>query len=90
MKKLKEETIKLICEIYTKYPSGGALHIVLDDDNVENNHIEWCLKESIPNPEFCRTEDVALMTKCAENLLKIPTERQRWNVISEAFERIKK
>lgn len=88
MKKIKQETIELICEIYKKYSSGGALHIVLDDNNVENDHIKWCLKYSVPNPEFCNPEDVLLMTKCAENLLKIPTERQRNNVISKAFERM--
>jgi len=24
-------------------PCGGALHIVLDDGNVERSHVEWCL-----------------------------------------------
>jgi hypothetical protein len=86
MQKLKTETIELICKIYEKYPTGGALHIVLDDDNVENHHIEWCLKEAIPNPEFCKPEDVEIMTKCAKNLLKLSSERQRLKCIWSAFE----
>lgn len=88
MQKLKTETIELICKIYEKYPSGGALHIVLDDDNVERHHIEWCLKEAIPNPEFCKPEDVEIMTKCAKNLLKLPSERQRLKCIWSAFEQM--
>lgn len=33
MDKLRAETIELIKQIYKKYSSGGALHIVLDDGN---------------------------------------------------------
>lgn len=90
MDKLRAETIELIKQIYKKYPSGGALHIVLDDDNVEDSDILWCLKNSIPDEEFCKAEDRALFEKCATNLLKLGTERKRWNCIAKAFQDMRK
>ena len=90
MDRLRAETIELIKQIYKKYPSGGALHIVLDDDNVDDSDILWCLKNSIPDEEFCKAEDRALFEQCATNLLKLGTERKRWNCIAKAFEYLRK
>jgi len=28
---------------YNKYPDGGFLHIVLDDDNMDDESIIWCV-----------------------------------------------
>lgn len=28
----------------TKHPTWGSLHIVLDDGNIENCHVTWCIK----------------------------------------------
>lgn len=40
----KVKKIRLLYRyIYLREPSGGALHIVLDDWNVEDSHIKWCL-----------------------------------------------
>lgn len=36
-----------IQEYYTDNAAGGALHIVLDDGNLETSHISWCLNNSI-------------------------------------------
>ena len=68
---LYEETLKLKREIYKKYPVGGVLHIVLDDGNLKNSNIEWCIGE-IEQLE----EDKELFLKCANNLLKM-TQTQR-------------
>ena len=76
---LYQETIELIKEIYKKHPVGGELHIVLDDGNVENHHIQWC----IDNLE-CDPEERELYLKCANNLLKME-EYQRDEVITAAL-----
>lgn len=39
---------KYISNIYEKDPTGGALHICLDDLNLQDQHIIYCLKETIP------------------------------------------
>lgn len=82
---LRRETIDLIKSIYKKYPSGGALHIVLDDGNDDDRCILWCLQNSIIDKEFCPKEDRAMFEKCAINLLKLGTERKRGNCIYTAF-----
>jgi len=42
----KSEILELAAEYYQDYCTGGALHIVLDDGNIEDEHIEWCIKEA--------------------------------------------
>lgn len=42
------ELCRLIAEYYETNASGGALHIALDDGNLYDSHIWWCVKESIP------------------------------------------
>jgi len=37
----------LITEYYKKKPSGGNCHIVLDDLNIGNEDIEFCLNECV-------------------------------------------
>lgn len=74
MTKLEEETIELIRRIYKKHPAGGALHIVLDDGNMENSHIRWCLENSIP--EIKSKKDRELFETCANNLLKLKEIRR--------------
>lgn len=82
---LKRETIDLIKQIYKKYPSGGALHIVLDDGNDEDRCILWCLQNSILEAK----KDKELFDKCAINLLKLGTERKRGNCIYQAFKEMR-
>lgn len=69
MTKLEKETIDLIQKIYKKYPTGGALHVVIDDGNIEDRYIEWCLQNSIP--EIKRKKDRELFEICANNLLEL-------------------
>ena len=86
---LKRETIKLIKRIYKKEPVGGALHIVLDDENVADHHILWCLQNSIINEEYCDKLDRALFEQCAVNLLKLGTKGRRLYCINKAFEEMR-
>lgn len=70
--KLFQETLELVKEIYKINCVGGLLHIVLDDGNLKNSHIEYCI-ELIKTSEDI---DKALYLKCAENILKM-TSTQR-------------
>lgn len=84
--KLKPHTIELIKQIYQKYPNGGALHIVLDDSNVEDRDILWCLRNSIVEQE----EDRELFEECAIDLMKLCSNKRRYCCIQEAFEQMKR
>lgn len=68
---LYEETLNLKREIYEKYPFGGVLHTVLDDGNLKNCNIEWCI-EQIKQLE----DDKELFLQCANNILRM-TQTQR-------------
>lgn len=71
-----EENILLgkIKRLYAMNPVGGALHIVLDDENIEGKHILWCLRETIPKVED--EEERKLSEDIANELLKM-TEDDR-------------
>jgi hypothetical protein len=38
--------IELAKIIYNNHCVGGHFHIVLDDGNLENRHIEWCINDA--------------------------------------------
>lgn len=81
MEQLYQETIELIREIYKSHPTGGELHIVLDDYNVEDYHIQWCIDNPIKECENLAAKELYL--KCANNLLHIE-EKDRVEVIRMA------
>ena len=82
---LKQELCDVISRIYAKYPTGGALHIVLDDGNTENRNIDFCLRHTIPNlPE----EDQQLFLRCADLLMKVNHPRRRYRLIRDVFEKL--
>lgn len=82
---IAEETVEIIKKIYRKYSTGGALHIVLDDGNVDDGNILWCVQNSIPSEQFCDLSDRPIFEKCALNLIKI-AEDERLSVIEKAME----
>lgn len=53
---------------------GGKLHIVLDDNNIEDTHILFCLNECIKHPEEEESEIGKLI--CME-LLKLSMEERK-------------
>ena len=79
-----DDTIEIIRNIYKKYPTGGALHIVLDDYNTDDEDILWCLQNSIIDEEFCKKEDRKIFEQCAINLIKI-NENRRKHIIQKAL-----
>lgn len=60
--------------------TGGLLHIVLDDFNLEDGDIQWCLEQCESNPEKEEAEIGKLICK---ELLKLPMSERRlvceWN-----------
>ena len=54
--------------------TGGLLHIVTDDGNLENNDIKWCLDECRNHPE-CEESEIGKLI-CNE-LLKLSMEQRR-------------
>ena len=37
-----DDMVKICKTYYEVEPTGGSLHIVLDDDNIEDTHVDWC------------------------------------------------
>ena len=67
---IKQRIHELVNIIYNTYNGvGGALHIVLDDGNIEDYNINWCLDNSIN--EIANEEEKKIYTECAELLLKL-------------------
>ena len=67
---IKQKIRELKNIIYSKYNCvGGELHIVLDDGNIEDSNINWCLNNSII--KISNEEEKKVYTECAELLLKL-------------------
>lgn len=57
-----------------EYCTGGLLHIVTDDGNIEDHHIKWCLDECSKHPE---REDSEIGKLICKELLKLSMEQRR-------------
>lgn len=68
-KAIKKRILELVDIIYDYNCVGGALHIVLDDDNYEDNNIEWCINNSIN--EIKDNKERQIYLECAKLLLKL-------------------
>ena len=47
------DDLKYLCDLFYAMPdcqAGGFLHIMLDDDNIDDDSILYCLKECYTNP----------------------------------------
>lgn len=67
---IKERIRHLVAIIYREYsPVGGELHIVLDDKNLEDYNIKWCLENSISDIEDI--DERCVYEECATLLLKL-------------------
>ena len=70
-----QEVVKdLVDLIQERVSSGGPLHIVLEDDNIDTYSIKWCLENSIP-----KEKDAVLRIDCqelAEILLTLTLEER--------------
>ena len=46
------DVMPLVDAYYCKNPTGGSLHIVLDDGNVDDSHVVFCLKRAEENNDL--------------------------------------
>ncbi len=64
MKPTVPEVRELVSEYYCQPGNavGGALHIVVDDGNIEDHHIQFCRNEALErgDPEGVRIADLLL------------------------------
>ena len=81
----KQALYDIIADIYAMHPVGGALHIVLDDLNVNDRHIQRCI-EDMDYPIYTE-EDRRLFRRCAELLLMLKSQRARALIIEKAFDK---
>ena len=67
---IKERIRELVGIIYDEYSEvGGELHIVLDDYNIEDKHIKYCLEDCISM--IVDEKEKAVYKECAELLLQL-------------------
>ena len=63
--RLKQDIKNLIDTICNVYYTGGPLHIVLDDCNIDTKSIKWCMENSIPK------EENIVVRICSEKLCEL-------------------
>jgi len=66
-----EKLCELIQNYYIYNSVGGNLHIVLDDGNLEDHHIEYCLKTLVSEK---KDEEAKVI---GESLLNIPYDTRK-------------
>lgn len=71
-KDFKPELQDFISAVYELSAVGGVLHIVLDDGNLSNKNIEWCMDEN--NKKTENYVEKMIYNRCAELLLQIPED----------------
>lgn len=80
-----DKAARLIRKIYSMPggQGGGPLHIVIDDGNVEEHHIRWCL-EQLNDPLYKWPDE--LKSACVElaKLMLTMTERECINALRES------
>ena len=80
-KPLYQKTISIMKLLFMNNQSGKYLHIVLDDGNLRDCDIEYCIDNMINKD----VEEREPSLECARNLLKM-TIAQRYAVIGRAWE----
>ena len=70
-------TSELIRELYAMSCVGGNLHIVLDDWNLSDHSIQWCLDEAIPGNLHCADSETLTMERACAYLMLTMSEQER-------------
>jgi hypothetical protein len=77
----KELVLELASKWYDKFGVGGFLHIVLDDGNLEDDDIKWCIKKGwklAVFKEHLTTDDRWEGVALGEALLELSMEDREW------------
>ncbi len=62
-----EKAAKLIAMVYEGAGAGGNAHIVVDDFNIKDRSIDWCLEVAIVENKFdTEPEQLAVERECLE------------------------
>lgn len=61
------QAIAMIKPFYEREPSGGVLHVALDDGNMDDGCVKWCLEEA-------KKEGDEQAVEIAEFLLSMPED----------------
>ena len=70
-----EIVVSLIKELYKSELAGGMLHIIVDDGNVEDEHIKWCI-DYCNQAENNERSDKALCLEIANKMLHLNYEQR--------------
>jgi hypothetical protein len=70
-----EDVVELIKELYKIEGAGGMLHIVVDDGNLEADHIQWCI-DYCNQEENANRQDKELCLKIAHKMLQMSYEKR--------------
>ena len=57
--------VPLVQKVYEFSSAGGGLHIVVDDYNLEDGHIDWCIDYIKNNENGVSPEQIEAELKCA-------------------------
>ena len=78
-----ERAIETAKRVYGFNGAGGALHIVLDDGNIETGHIEWSIRHVSEYSDSW--QEVVAAVLCGEAWLAL-TEKEREEAYGRYFE----
>ncbi len=70
---VEEKLKQAIKRIYAYSAVGSALHIVLDDENVDDHNIQWCMENF---HELDNVQERIACEECARLLLQLPVEER--------------
>lgn len=57
------EVAPLVDDYLERHPAGGNLHIVLDDGNIEVDHVLWCRKNALERGDEDAVRIATLMSQ---------------------------
>jgi hypothetical protein len=67
---------KLVADVYDFNFVGGNLHIVLDDWNIEDDHLGWCAERIAQNPDKDEPEQIRAEEACCAAFMALSLEER--------------
>ena len=72
-----EEAVKCIARVYDEVSTvGGDLHVILDDWNLEDEHLDSCLKDAKENASGYDKKQVHIQLNCIAVLKSLTLEER--------------
>jgi hypothetical protein len=50
------ELLEMVRQFYERNPAGGNLHVCLDDGNMEDGNVWWCLQEAAKHKDLAAVQ----------------------------------